>query len=701
MPKTPTLELLNKPLLFTEPRVWIRRIVIYEDWNKKPIRDLSLKPGLNIVQTAIGESPKTRRQIRNIKGHGAGKTTLCRLIRYLLGEPSFGPQIEMDRIKRAFPNGYVAAKLMIDGTQWSVLRSIGSDPKTYISKEMTVEQLLTTDSPAIPASRYVETLGLNRLVSRVATKNGSPITWEHILPWFTRDEGADFRRHHIWREPSSESGSPSVQEADVFFMIRSALGFADAAETDIQNRFEQHKSEKTKVEREIVEFNQKPIVLTRFYRESLKKLLVEHGIRREPFTLPDTVDTDDGLLYWHGLVNEAKQFFGQNIQDHESEIIKLKELIGTITHNMKMNEAKIEALSEEIEPLDTQKQDANAQLEQEQKRQDNIIDTDKSVCPYVPGLRLMDCKHVKENWHEAYQQTKDEIKRLKSNLQKVEPRRVALQKKKQEFQESYADLSKSLLKAKQEIKDIEDKITEYKGLKRDIDRFFSGFKHWSDFQNQPGIDPDYQRLQKQLNKTDKNIAEAKMEFQSLRARKTSDRKLVGKLFSHCVHQAFGANYAGRMTNSPERIKFSIIDNNIERSSGTYDLLSTLLADLACLLYGSVSKESCLPGFMLYDSPKKYDMESDLYDSFFLLLTDLQREFETINAWKFGQSRREIGCGQQRHRCQTFEPKCAPRSRREAAKRCLQTSYFQRKYCWSESFGVETNMLIDCVQSRKT
>ena len=38
--------------------------------------------------------------------------------------------------------------------------------------------------------------------------------------------------------------------------------------------------------------------------------------------------------------------------------------------------------------------------------------------------------------------------------------------------------------------------------------------------------------------------------------------------------------------------------------------------------------------MLYDSPKKFDMESDLYESFFHLLIDLQRELETINACPF-------------------------------------------------------------------
>jgi hypothetical protein len=159
-----------------------------------------------------------------------------------------------------------------------------------------------------------------------------------------------------------------------------------------------------------------------------------------------------------------------------------------------------------------------------------------------------------------------------------------------------------------------------------MDQFYSEFKRWSDFSSQPGADSDYLRLQKRLNKVDKNIAEMKMDFQSLRARKTPDRKLVGRLFSHCVHQTFGSNYAGRMTNSPERLKFSITENNTERSSGTYNLFSTLFADLAFLLYNSVSKDSSLPGFMLYDSPKKFDMESDLYESFFLLLIGIQREF---------------------------------------------------------------------------
>src|ERR1700733_6341452 len=62
-----------------QPRLWIRRLVIWREPGRA-IRDIALKPGLNIVW-----SPDSGSSESAPIGHGSGKTAFCRLLRYCLG----------------------------------------------------------------------------------------------------------------------------------------------------------------------------------------------------------------------------------------------------------------------------------------------------------------------------------------------------------------------------------------------------------------------------------------------------------------------------------------------------------------------------------------------------------------------------------------------------------------------------------------
>ena len=86
----------------TNPIFWIRRVVFIEDIDHVDVGgsfrvDRRFRRGLNSVWADDSGSG----------GHGAGKTTLCQLIRYCLGEPSYGPERFTRAVADAFPRGYV------------------------------------------------------------------------------------------------------------------------------------------------------------------------------------------------------------------------------------------------------------------------------------------------------------------------------------------------------------------------------------------------------------------------------------------------------------------------------------------------------------------------------------------------------------------------------------------------------------------
>src|SRR5713101_1609063 len=108
-----------------EPRLWVRRLVI---WAKpgEPIREVSLRRGLNIVWSPDPGATAAQPGQQGGSGHGAGKTLLCRLLRYCLGEDTFANEELRAKIGAAFPDGLVGAEIVLGGTSWGVVRPLGS-----------------------------------------------------------------------------------------------------------------------------------------------------------------------------------------------------------------------------------------------------------------------------------------------------------------------------------------------------------------------------------------------------------------------------------------------------------------------------------------------------------------------------------------------------------------------------------------------
>ena len=72
----------------SEPRLWVRRFAI---WSEPGVilREIHLRPGLNIIWAPDPADQAVVPYGDMTLGHGSGKTLLCRLLRYCLGEDRF------------------------------------------------------------------------------------------------------------------------------------------------------------------------------------------------------------------------------------------------------------------------------------------------------------------------------------------------------------------------------------------------------------------------------------------------------------------------------------------------------------------------------------------------------------------------------------------------------------------------------------
>ena len=68
-----------------DPAIWVRNLSVWSAWPPSPeteLRTITLRRGLNILWA---ESKDDSQQSR-IGGHGAGKSTFCRFVRFILDE---------------------------------------------------------------------------------------------------------------------------------------------------------------------------------------------------------------------------------------------------------------------------------------------------------------------------------------------------------------------------------------------------------------------------------------------------------------------------------------------------------------------------------------------------------------------------------------------------------------------------------------
>jgi hypothetical protein len=108
-----------------EPALWVSKLAVYKDW--PPSKDtllrqvIELRRGLNILWARPTGSTN---EASRLAGHGAGKTTFCRLIRYVLGEEPAGSKGFRDGFRAKFPTGWVLAEVYVAGQRWLVGRSL-------------------------------------------------------------------------------------------------------------------------------------------------------------------------------------------------------------------------------------------------------------------------------------------------------------------------------------------------------------------------------------------------------------------------------------------------------------------------------------------------------------------------------------------------------------------------------------------------
>ena len=625
------LDQLPSSLIKTEPDVWVKRLVLFARLTPQPevIRDIPLRRGLNIVWAEEPESPS---DTSDIAGHSAGKTTFCRLLRYVLGEKTYAKKSATQAIRRSFPNGYVGAELMVGGSQWAVIRPLGENRNSWILRDGTVEQVIQNKGEPAYQDTYPEQIGLTRrldgLASATVVRTQEEIKWGHLLAWCARDQEARFQNIYEWRSPRSDSEWPAFRfpKADPLFVMRILLGLYLSDELGTEEIMSRNLRDLDKAEADFERMKREP----EFWRQHHHNRLLT--VLRSLFPAEAT-DIDQAPLRSDELapdlkryVDKAKFTLGDGADALQQGSVAGQAKLNDITERIaaaRLELRQIEALFSLGQKATGEIQTGLGQKEEERRMADELK---HRVCP-VGGVLVGECSYVKERQsrlqpggvrqtHALEQmeaERSSERGRLTMQQQELQARIETDEKERDRLQATQQQRS-------EKIRSFGDKATT---LQADFDQLIV----WDARVQSPEKSEKVRVAAATIDELQRKIETEKENLNQLLAKHDSNSELLNRIFSESVRRVLPSpRYDGVVSFEDRELTFQIMHGGA-MSGEAVESLAVLLADFSCLLFNLLSKESHLPGFLLHDSPREADLGLRLYYNFINFVAEVAGTFE--------------------------------------------------------------------------
>ena len=592
----------------TEPRFWVRRLVIWE----KPgtlLREIKLRPGLNIIWSPDPAARGTTQESESVLGHGSGKTLFCRLLRYVLGEDRFSPDDQRFRIGLAFPEGIVGAEVMIGGIQWAVLRPIGGGRQHYAVPDVALEQLLAGDYAATgiePFLKAVEGQILTPDVVALIPVEHPLQAWLVALAWLSRDQECRFDKVLDWRSSDSDSDSPArgLSSPKLLDALRALIGAIVPEEyklrAEISAMVDQQNATSQEAARKVWEADQ-----------LRAQLIAELGLNPDEL-LPGRLAVEPlrqaAKAKLARLATVAPGVDVSNLDALRTEADEAREQAESLKRELAVIEVRIPGIEGLMRRIRGERPGISAEIDQHET----------PLCPVcdVPVSRALaeGCKlsHKLPDLDAA----KQRLEKLNQELEEESSRLQANQARKVQITQELSPAQSHAEALRQQVREIErsrDARSDAWGkTKRLIDDASS-------------LD-EYLLAQEEKHANAEALAS---EIEKKRALTTAFRDAQADVFSRLscffdaiIREMVGHNAGGKITLDGNGLKLWV-ELGGDRSTAAIDSLKVIAFDLAVMCM-SIEGGTRLPAFLIHDSPREADLGLSVYHRLFHLVRNLEQ-----------------------------------------------------------------------------
>lgn len=606
------------------PYLWAKRLVVFEALHRgeAPLRDIRFHRGLNIVWGVElpDDAGSNDAHPVTLSGHSVGKTTLCRLIRYCLGETTYGNPGAMSRIKNAFPAGWVGMELTADGQAWAVLKPIGQSGNSRAAQGVTVESLFELerkDNRFIEFAKHLSSSMMSGLRAAAPPNSDKPYEWKHLLAWLTRDQEARFQSLHDWRSPRSGSDTPKFDrtKADALYLIRLVLDLLQEQELDASRTLTDTERELKQVDARIVELRREPEFRFNEQERALKEAL---DLPHDTFLNADEDDLTSPVFIRRSEIEHAIGGLQADIERIDRRIAQKRVWLASYDEQRRVFRAALETTNEATEATEGE------------EPEDDTIQKLRTLrgrdCTYG-DVPFLECSYVQARLAEAEKiitlQKKREERRVTSE---TERRLEILEQQRKDHDEVVALLDELRQKLAADITEKRKKETELAGHRAELQRLdhhLNQRKQALDMVEGRTPSTELQRETARATDLRERITRQTGELERLQATYQQRLDVITAVYNGLIKSALSDTYSGALRMWKGELRFEI-DELAGLSGEAVETLALVLADVAAMMC-SCQGIGHHPRFLVHDSPREADLDRHIYNRYLRAMWALTEE----------------------------------------------------------------------------
>jgi hypothetical protein len=599
-----------------QPVIFLRKLVLLEELRPgavKPIREVPFRAGLNIIwadpKSAVAASGGVR-----VAGHSAGKTTLCRILRWLLGEGHFAPPKLESRIASDLKDGWAVLALEIDSQPWLVGRRFFDKADHCAVPGMTLEELYANGWPeGVNARGFLSALQaatVGKLVCKRLPARKEDIPWTYLLGWLARDQETSLLDVVAWRSSSKTPGERGPTDAERHLIMRMILEMLSEPEG---RELEAYANDKTK---RADEKTAKVALQDRFEQacQRLSTIVPGEGtpVAGELLLPPARKIVQDKLAQLERLNEALKEnlltLAEQNHRQALTALITARRGLTAAEKDVKRSEDDYN--DKEKLRISAEKEITQAALKCPPNRCGATRDeAEASGCTafketpesFELAALLQKFSQMRDTALERYQQAKTEAVEARLSIPDLERNERALSEhletQKTEREKLVAEAAR-LSSLTESEKTLLDEAESALNVMEACETKIKGYRD--------------------------NMSDSRARQSEMLASHLPVRLQFSKCFEEVLCFLLGPETSGHIEFSDEAAIAPIAESREPMSSGAIDALTVVALDLAAMLW-SVTGHGQHPRLVIHDSPKVADMAPALYAPIFDLVAQAEAD----------------------------------------------------------------------------
>ncbi|MDP2367426.1 hypothetical protein [Rhodoferax sp.] len=595
----------------SSPRLRFERLDIFSEPDEAHVfRKIPFHRGLNLVwakEPAVGRASGTR-----AAGHGVGKTSLCLLLRFCLGEPSRAVAELRDELFDEYAQGGVIAVLHVDGQPFTLCRYFNPH-KEGMACAGIVADIWGCDTETSDRA-FLKKLA-DDMMSPVSPRNipetNQAIEWKHVLAWISRDQGSRFKSFFAWREGEGAQLQRSRQDPPI--VMRAVLGLLEQGESQLMSQLAALEEKLRQAKEDAEALLREPVLIRRRIESSLRargNLPSDLPIRTNDF-FADSVEQ---------RIKAANEGAAARLAQWDVKQEDADQAVAELRANLKLLQSEHDTAQAEYNLADAARrgdeeafQSIGAQLLKLRQLTSHCEEGNRpfSQCQYVQEeiskLKLASLRDARDktNLQKAMAESVQRAGRVLTRKNDLKSKIDAM-----------AGKEKTLATAQQMIRmakrTAELEANKWPALLDELDRWenTAGSAH-----AQAAIDASREKnaqIEQELNR-------ARTQLTVLQQDRSERERALAQITDGLTRQLLPDGAVGAFDPRDEVRPFRLS----MRGGEAYRVLEVLLGDVACML-DSARAESALPGLFIHDCPREADMSAGLYENFLALIGLLQK-----------------------------------------------------------------------------